>query len=126
MKNDIESKTRNILVIDDDENICKLISKTLIPTKHYVETFTNSLDAIDKFNEYPFDLVITDLQMPELSGWHVIKRVKEKNSSIPVILITGSLGRYGEKSLTNFGADFIINKPFNPKKLLEIVNEILK
>ena len=84
------------------------------------------LMLFDKFNEFPFDLVITDLKMPELSGWGVIKRVKEKNSSIPVILITGSHRRYSEKNLTDFGVDFIINKPFNPQKLLDMVNELIR
>ena len=121
----IRHETKNILVIDDDNNICHMLDEMLSSDNYYVETFTDSPEAVERLYEFPFDVVITDLKMPDLSGWQVAKKVKEKNPSIPVIMITGSTTMYLKKSLVDFGVDYVLNKPFHLEKILEIVSESL-
>ena len=116
---------KKILVIEDEESVCQTLYKMLSRGNYYIETFTNSPEAVERFYEYPFDVVITDLKMPDLSGWQVAKKVKEKNPSIPVIMITGSTTMYLKKSLVDFGVDYVLNKPFHLEKILEIVSESL-
>ena len=121
----IRHETKNILVIDDDNNICHMLDEMLSSDNYYVETFTDSPEAVERLYEFPFDVVITDLKMPDLSGWQVAKKVKEKNPSIPVIMITGSKTMYYKKSMAEFGVDYVLNKPFNVQKILEIVSDFL-
>ena len=121
----MKHEMKNILVIDDDRNICNMLDEMLSSDNYHVETFTDSSKAVERFYEHPFDVVITDLKMPDLSGWQVAKKVKEKNPSIPVIMITGSKTMYFEKSMADFGVDYVINKPFRMEKILEIVSESL-
>ena len=121
----IKHEMKNILVIDDDKSICQMLDEMLSSDNYYIETFSDSPEAVERFYEYPFDVVITDLKMPDLSGWQVAKRVKEKNPSIPVIMITGSKTMYFEKSMAEFGVDYVLNKPFSMEKILEVVSESL-
>ena len=122
MKNNNRKKTKNILVIDDDESICKMLKNILLTTKHHVETYTDSNKAIQRFEKYPFDLVTTDLQMPDNSGWLIAKRVKEKNPLIPVVLITGSMINNDEIDAIESGVDYVILKPFGFNDILDVVN----
>ena len=125
MKKNNESKIYNILVIEDEEAMCELIKCILAQTNYYIETFTSSRKALERFDEYPFDLVIIELQMPDFNGLNVARRVKKKNPSIKVILVNGTQMEYGEKYLSDLGIDFVLSKPFKVDKLLEVVTRIL-
>jgi len=125
MEKSHEKRAGTILVIDDEVNICQLIKEILVEANYYVETFTNSRTAMERFDEFHFDLVITDLRMPDFSGWEVVSLVKKINPSIPVILVTGTHIKYEEKSLTEFGIDFVIPKPPRAQKLLGVISKAL-
>ncbi|MBN1292490.1 MAG: response regulator [Candidatus Latescibacteria bacterium] len=114
-----------ILVIDDEESICRLLSTLLKRSNYYVETFTDSTKALQRLDEYAFDIVITDLQMPNTTGWDIAQHVKENNPKIPVILITAALSEYDEY-LKELGIDYIIPKPMSIHHVLDIIKEISK
>ena len=118
-----ENKEVNILVIDDEQSIGDLLKKTLTRFDYYVEAFTDSRDALQRFDAYNFDVVITDLSMPDISGWDVAKHVKKGNPSIPVILVTGEMLDLDEKNLAPRGINFALHKPYSLKKLIEIVKK---
>lgn len=124
-ENHEEDKACNILVIDDDKRICRLFHAILTRNNYYVEAFTDSREALERFEEYPFDAVITDLQMPDLSGWDVAQRVKKKDPSLPVILVTGSMVDHDEESLNKRGIDFLVRKPIRLEEFLKIVTRAL-
>ena len=117
----IEDKIDKILVIDDDKDVCLVIKKILIRDNYYVEAYTDSRNALERFKSHPFDLVITDLLMPGLTGWDVALQVKENNPSIPVLLITGTPVNYSEEELLKRGINGLISKPMHLQKFLEIV-----
>ena len=119
------NNTDSILVIDDDDAVCRLIKIILVKNNYHVETFTDSREAIERFREYPFDMVITDLEMPYLSGLDVAQRVREKNASIPVILVSGALANQDAKNLKKFGINNMITKPLSINKFLEVVTMTL-
>ena len=112
-----------ILVIDDDLEIRKLINKILVSYGHIVEMATNGKDGINIFRKNPFDLVITDLGMPVISGWDVAAKAKNKKAGLPVILVTGWGAEYESKDLTEAGIDAILNKPFRLDELIKIILE---
>ena len=114
-----------ILVIDDEESICRLFKTLLKKYDYYVETFTDSEKALKRFDEYSFDIVITDLQMPKTTGWDVAHHVKKKDPNIPVLLVTAALSEYDEY-LKELGVDYIIPKPMSIHHVLDIIKEVSK
>jgi DNA-binding response OmpR family regulator len=82
-------------------------------------------DALKIFAKDDFDLVITDLGMPDLSGWEVSKSVKEQNPSVPVILITGWGVEPDPHKMKDSRVDFVINKPFQLDQLEKIIKDLI-
>jgi len=82
-----------------------------------VAATTEAQKAIDLINNETFDLVLTDLGMPGISGWEIAARAKAKNSDLPVVLLTGWGEQYEEEDLSDRGVDLVISKPVNWSKL---------
>lgn len=118
-----------ILVIDDEEQICSLISMMLEENGYKVETANNGNEAIKKFTEKPFDLIITDLMMPEKEGLETIIDLKEIYPAVKIIAMSGGLRNQDVdflKTAKIFGASITLRKPFNTQTLLNAVNEVLQ
>ncbi len=75
------------------------------------------------FSEHHFDLVFTDLGMPEMSGWQVAKEVKKINKETPVALITGWEVQLEQSELKKSGVDLWVNKPFQVDEIRRLVDE---
>lgn len=121
------NKDKTILVVDDNENIIKVLEKGLTHVGYKVYSETDSLKALENFKKEPdkFDLVITDFMMPNLKGSELAASIKEINSKIKLILITG----YMDKSLETVGdigvIDECIAKPVEISKLSIIIKKLL-
>ena len=73
-----------------------------------------------------FDLVLTDLGMPEMSGWELAKEIKKMDPDVPVGLITGWAVTTTKEKMKEKGVDFILSKPFDLTKVVREVNALLK
>jgi CheY-like chemotaxis protein/anti-sigma regulatory factor (Ser/Thr protein kinase) len=115
----------NILLIDDDESILRLLSKILIAEGHEVTTVMSGSEAIELFRDKQFNLVITDMYMPELDGLDVIRNLKDINLNTPIIVLTaaGSVGNVVQS--LKLGAFNYMTKPFNVADVCEIVQKAL-
>ncbi len=120
------SGTRNlkILVIDDEPQIVDLIKLMLKEVGHEVIACSVSEQALDIIKDEDFDLVLTDLGMPGISGWEIAKAVKEKNQDIPVVLMTGWGAGYEGKDLSGKCIDEVISKPFRLQNILNVINKL--
>ena len=78
-----------ILIVDDEQDILKMLSKLLLEERFQVKTALGGEEAIELFKSEPFDAVITDMRMPGMDGLAVIKRLKEIDENIEVIILTG-------------------------------------
>ncbi len=116
----------NILVIEDDEDICNLLYEVLTNGGHEVETAPNGSQGIEVFGKKKFDLVFTDLGMPGMSGWQVAEKVKSINGRVPVALITGWNTELKQSEMKDSYVDIFINKPFEVKQILNLVQEGMK
>lgn len=106
-----------ILIVDDDANLLSVLKDFFTDENHAAETCSNGADAILKFRQESFDLVITDLIMPGMNGLDVLGEVKKIDPAVLVILITGFASLETAIEAIREGAYDYITKPF---KLEEI------
>ena len=112
-----------ILIVDDDEQILVTLAEVVSSLGHQVDTAADGQLALKRFFEEPYDLVLTDLAMPQIDGLQVLKRVKEARPEIGVIVITGNSTMELLASAINEGVDAYITKPF---KIAEIDMQLKK
>lgn len=117
---DKKAEDINIVVIDDDQSILSLITELLKQKKIGAITFTNGKEALSALEKLPFDLVITDIQLPEMNGFHFVTLFNEKYAvaPLPVLAITGRRD-VPESFYTKSGFSGILPKPFTPEKFYE-------
>lgn len=108
----------SILIIDDEKEICKSIKMILDYEEYYVDYSTGTSEGIEKLFANKFSCLLLDIQMPEMNGFEVIKKVKENNSSTPVIIISAHGSVENAIKATKLGAFDFIEKPIDRDKLL--------
>jgi len=113
----------SILVVDDEEVIRKNLYDILLMEGHQVTMASGGEQGIEIFKRGDFDLVFTDLGMPEVSGWQVAKAIKQIDPKTPVVIITGWGATLDKAMLRENGIDFQISKPFRINQLLGLVSE---
>jgi len=118
-----ETSPCRILVIDDEEYILSILYDLLIDLGHTVTTMSSAHKALNDFKENNYDIVITDLGMPEMSGQELTEKIKKINNSTQIILITGWALNMDENKYLDKTVDFIIKKPFSFKKITYTISE---
>jgi CheY-like chemotaxis protein len=118
-------KTATILVIEDEDHLRRMLVDTLTGIGHTVEAAANGLDGLARFQRGTFDLVITDLSMPECSGLDVSRAVKKMSPETPVIMITGWGDVMNPERMGDSGVDLMLVKPFKMDRVLSLVDEAL-
>jgi CheY-like chemotaxis protein len=115
-----------ILVIDDNEEILVSLKNFLTKKGYVVVSASNGLDALKLFEAATvvFDLVITDLVMPNISGVGITAIIKKQNPAMPVIAITG-YGEQPEALAREAHADLVLEKPFKLDKLEGHISSLL-
>jgi len=108
-----------ILIVDDEKHIRELVRDVLSIINCEIITAENGREAWEKIQNLNFDLVITDLEMPEMNGIELCEKIKKDNrfSHIPVIMLTVRSREKDEIMGIVAGADDYITKPFKPKIL---------
>jgi len=117
--------SKKILVVDDDVAFCSLL-QTFLKKKGFdvTNSFTGK-EAVEIINKDDFDVVITDIRLPDSDGMEILKRVKEKDISTPVILMTGYTDIKTAVNAMKQGAFDYVGKPINPEELLNTINASL-
>jgi len=116
-----------ILLIDDEHSLV-ILGKQMIERLGYtVETYTDPEKALDVFTSNPsrFDLIITDMTMPQLTGVDLAKEILMVQPEIPIILCTGSSDKIDNKQILNIGIKKFLEKPINKQKFATIIRETL-
>lgn len=117
-----------ILVIDDDASVREVVSEMLRMEGYDVTIAENGRDAIPMLAQQQFDLVITDLIMPEKEGIETIGEIRRTDREIPIIAISGG-GRLGPgdylQTARHIGADATLAKPFTRQELLTAIESLL-
>jgi PAS domain S-box-containing protein len=121
-----QGRQARILVIDDEEVVRSVLSRTLANVNHQVTLAANGEKGVQLFKEGKFDLVLTDLGMPGMSGWEVCKMIKKISPDTPVGMITGWGAEMSESKMDEYGLDFLISKPFDLNQVLNVVAETME
>ncbi len=114
-----------ILIVDDDADLLGLLSKILISNGYDIDTAQDGLDAIVKIAKNTYDLVISDLDMPNLNGLKLVEAVNSKNLGTSIMLLTATTDENAEQKALEFGAVDYIRKPFKKDVLLLRIKKAL-
>lgn len=108
------SEEKTILAVDDESDVLLIIKTALMSEGYKVVTATNGPDALASAEDDNPDLVILDMMMPEMSGFEVLKAMRDKPSTraIPVIMLTGVAHKEKIREALDLGIDYYIVKPF--------------
>jgi PAS domain S-box-containing protein len=117
----------NILVVDDEEQVCKMLTKMLTRLGHQVVSCSDGMDAIDYYRQswHQVDLVILDLVMPRLGGRDAYLKMREINPDIRILLTTGTSSHREARQLLSEGVTSILEKPYRMATLKESLASIL-
>lgn len=118
-------ETKKILVVDDENQITRVLRRSLTAHRYEVRTAADGESALDTFNDFKPDLIITDLSMPEMSGIELCKAIR-KTSQIPIIVLSVKGEEKTKVEALDAGADDYITKPFGIDELLARVRATLR
>lgn len=126
-KSSVLAGTENIMVVDDEEAIRRSSKRLLGKYGYHVQSFADGLQAFDAFKAEPdtFDLIVTDLTMPELSGDKLAGRVLKIKPGIPIILCTGFSEDITQKKIAEIGIKKLVQKPVSSHDLAVLIRELL-
>ncbi len=122
----VERKTRKILVVDDEITVCKSIRQAILSDENEVDMAFSAEEALSKDRETAYDLVITDLMMPGMSGLDLLSQLKASRPEVKVVMITGYPTIRTAVESVKMGAFDYIPKPFTPAELRALVARALK
>ena len=116
-----DDRSLKILVVDDEEQIVDLLLTMLRAQGHEVLGFTNPEAALENLKDHTYDLILTDLGMPVVSGLDIASRARSFRSARAVALLTGWGAEYEQDELKEQGVDAVISKPFKFSELNEFI-----
>jgi DNA-binding response OmpR family regulator len=117
--------TKTILVIDDDPDVRELVARTVTRAGFWAHSARDGEDGWAAFCHIAYDLVITDNEMPRLTGLSLIERIRSFSREPPCILISGRLPGVESNLERLVGPDAVLAKPFSPAALIERVYSLL-
>ena len=118
---------KRILVVDDEKSLAFFLGENLrtMGSEYHVQTAYCGEDALDKITSEPFDLIVTDLRMPGMSGLELIRRLRQVNPSVRAVLITAYGDDNVEAEARHLGVFRYIRKPFRVEELLQTAEAAL-
>lgn len=123
----IQGRKPLALVVDDSLSIRKYLSSLLMQKGYATETARNGYEALELLNKQEFDIMVTDLEMPRLSGYELIEtlRYDQRFTGFPIIVLTGRAGENFRQLTAELGADAYIIKPFKDRELFEQLDKFI-
>lgn len=118
--------SNSVLIVDDEEEIRELIGLQLENANRSFFFAANGVEAIDILTKHKIDLVISDIAMPKMNGFELLRKIKLLGLNTPVIILTGHADSMVANQLRTYSVRFFINKPWNHTELEDAVMSILK
>jgi len=115
-----------ILIVDDEQIILKYLQKQLSSSDCNVLTATYGEEAISIYEKKSLDLMLLDIKLPDMNGMDILKYIREKDNSLPIILMTAYSGIQGAVEAIKHGASDYIAKPFDIEELKYVIDRCLE
>jgi DNA-binding response OmpR family regulator len=117
--------TRHLLVVDDDAELCQLLSEYLIPEGYDVEAVHSGIEGVERALSGEHALVVLDVMLPDVRGFEVLRQLRAR-SRMPVLMLTARGNEQDRILGLEMGADDYLPKPFNPRELCARIEAILR
>lgn len=115
-----------VLLVEDDRKILSFIKKALKEQGFVVETCENGDEGYDLASEQAYDVIILDIMLPGRDGLSILRGLREKKITVPVIILTARSALHERVEGLNLGADDYLNKPFYMEELLARINAVTR
>ena len=122
------NKTKRILLVDDEPDICMIYQLALEDAGYQCGTYTDPVQALQEFKPAYYDLILLDIKMPVLNGFELCKEIREIDKRVHIIFITASEAYYEKfrgQHFPELGKINYIQKPIGNDELIQIVNTII-
>ena len=114
-----------ILVVDDEQNICELLTLYLMKEGHTAETAGDGEEAMRKFASFNPDLILLDIMLPKKDGWQVCREIRQQ-SNVPIIMLSAKGETFDKVLGLELGADDYVTKPFESKEVMARIKTVLR
>lgn len=118
---------KKILVVDDCDTTRKLLSYIIRERGYRIISATNGIEALEVMAADPADLIVTDLNMPQMDGYELSKslRCQDSTREIPIIMVTTEAGEADRKAGLEAGVTTYLSKPISPQRLLYEIEKLI-
>ncbi|MDF1615937.1 response regulator [Petrocella sp. FN5] len=115
---------KKILIVDDEKNIRMTVKNCLNETEYLVDIAVNGEEGYEMIQSTQYDLVLLDIKMPGLSGMEVLKKVRDSNSTVSVVMMTAYGTVENAVEAMKLGAVDFLSKPFTPDEIRTVVKKV--
>ena len=113
------------MIVDDSTDVQILMNDFLVAHQHEIVAFANNgIEAIEKYNSIKPEIVLLDLELPQLDGLSVLKEIKSKNPNVKIIIITGNDSLRTFRECSDLGALAFILKPYDLNEVLDTITYV--
>lgn len=124
-KDPFDQRDMTILIVDDEARIRDVVRMNLEMEHYRVLEAANGIEALEQLRDYLPDLIVLDVQMPEMNGFETLRHIREV-STVPVIMLTVMQTEQDKIRGLDLGADDYLAKPFSPRELLSRIRALLR
>jgi DNA-binding NtrC family response regulator len=119
-------KAMMIMVIDDDKAIGESLLMAIDLTENKAIYYSNPSEAVKEYLDHPkkYDIIFTDIQMPELNGQEVIAQIRKNDNDVPIVIITATSGIFTTEDLIKLNVPSLIMKPFDIEDIELAIRQI--
>jgi len=119
------AEKKRILVVDDEDALRTVLSAELNSEGYEVGTAADGTEAVNELQKMKYDLVLLDIKMPNMTGFEVLKVIKEKHSGTKVIMLTGFADLKNAIESKKLGAEDFVSKPYDLVDLLTTIDRVM-
>ena len=115
--------SKKILIIDDQPEILEILSEVIEILGHEVHAITSGKELDQVFSAHSIDIVISDYQMPDMTGYEIAEVIKEKYPLVKVYIVSGYHGILSSEKMLKYGVCGLLDKPFKMDELEKILKD---
>lgn len=116
----------NILIVEDEASLAEALGQILKNAGHFTDVVGDGASALDYAEGFSYDLIVLDVMLPKLDGFGVVRTLRQRGNSVPVLMLTARSAVPDKVAGLNAGADDYMTKPFDPSELLARVNAMTR